>query len=87
MTVQVCIQWEAAANAAPSDVRTVILRTGIVLAREGGALAKMLPIFQIFAGRRTAYISAYISFAHLLWTILFVTFLFSSHQLLNTAMP
>ncbi|GAX78715.1 hypothetical protein CEUSTIGMA_g6153.t1 [Chlamydomonas eustigma] len=47
---QVCVQWEAAASAAPKDVRTVILRTGIVLAREGGALAKMLPIFQIFAG-------------------------------------
>lgn len=37
--------------AAPSDVRTVIVRTGIVLARDGGALGKMLPVFQLFAGR------------------------------------
>ena len=30
--------------------RLVIVRSGIVLAREGGALGKMLPVFQIFAG-------------------------------------
>lgn len=47
---QVCKEWEAAANMAPSDVRTVIVRTGIVLARDGGALGKMVPLFQLFAG-------------------------------------
>ncbi len=26
------------------------VRTGIVLAKEGGAMAKMTPVFQIFAG-------------------------------------
>ncbi len=31
-------------------VRTAILRIGIVLASDGGALGKMLPVFQIFAG-------------------------------------
>jgi hypothetical protein len=30
--------------------RIVIVRSGIVLARDGGALGKMLPVFQIFAG-------------------------------------
>ena len=30
--------------------RVVIVRSGIVLARDGGALGKMLPVFQIFAG-------------------------------------
>ena len=43
---QVCINWEKSADAAQTD-RTVILRLGIVLAKEGGALAKMLPIFQV----------------------------------------
>ena len=28
----------------------MIVRSGIVLARDGGALGKMLPVFQIFAG-------------------------------------
>lgn len=30
--------------------RKVIVRFGIVLAREGGALSRMLPMFNIFAG-------------------------------------
>ncbi|KAG1671974.1 hypothetical protein FOA52_013346 [Chlamydomonas sp. UWO 241] len=47
---QVCREWEAAAMAAPSDVRTCVMRTGIVLARDGGAVGKMLPVFQLFAG-------------------------------------
>lgn len=30
--------------------RKVVVRFGIVLAKEGGALAKMLPVFNVFAG-------------------------------------
>ena len=45
---EVCREWEAAAGAA--QTRVVVLRTGIVLAREGGALGRMVPVFQIFAG-------------------------------------
>ncbi|KAG2424813.1 hypothetical protein HXX76_014235 [Chlamydomonas incerta] len=48
---EVCRAWEAAALEAQSaGVRVVIARIGIVLAPEGGALGKMLPVFQIFAG-------------------------------------
>jgi uncharacterized protein (TIGR01777 family) len=48
---QVCKEWESAAMGAKAlGLRTVIMRTGIVLAREGGALGKMLPIFSLFAG-------------------------------------
>lgn len=47
---QVCQAWEAAADKVKqSGTRLVILRTGIVLGM-GGALAKMLPPFQMFAG-------------------------------------
>lgn len=46
---EVCREWEGAANEAQVD-RKVIVRTGIVLAREGGALGRMLPVFQLFAG-------------------------------------
>jgi len=45
---EVCREWEGAAMKA--DCRVVILRTGIVLAKEGGALAKMVPVFSMFAG-------------------------------------
>jgi uncharacterized protein (TIGR01777 family) len=47
----VCIRWEAeAARAASSAVRVVELRTGLVLARNGGALPRMLPPFWLGVG-------------------------------------
>lgn len=45
----VCREWEAAASLAPS-VRTIKLRTGIVLDPTGGALGQMLPIFKFGVG-------------------------------------
>ena len=45
----VCHEWEAAADLA-GDVRTVKLRTGLVLDPTGGALGKMLPIFRFGLG-------------------------------------
>jgi hypothetical protein len=47
----VCQAWEAAAApAAAAGIRTVHLRIGVVLARQGGALAKMLLPFQLGLG-------------------------------------
>jgi uncharacterized protein len=47
---QVCETWEAeASKVKEAGVRLVILRIGIVLGN-GGALAKMIPPFQMFAG-------------------------------------
>jgi len=43
---RLCLEWEAAAAAAEAITRVVILRTGIVLGPDGGALGKMLPIFR-----------------------------------------
>jgi len=43
---QLCLRWEAAARAVPSATRLVILRIGIVLGPDGGALGKMLPVFR-----------------------------------------
>ena len=47
----VCREWESAASAAEeAGVRTIFLRTGIVLAATGGALGKMLLPFKMGAG-------------------------------------
>ena len=47
----VCREWESAADLA-GEVRTVKLRTGLVLDPTGGALGKMLPIFRFgFGGK------------------------------------
>ena len=45
----VCREWEAAADLA-HGVRTIKLRTGLVLDPTGGALGKMLPIFKFGLG-------------------------------------
>tara|TARA_B100001109_G_scaffold248905_1_gene240210 strand:- start:132 stop:1064 length:933 start_codon:yes stop_codon:yes gene_type:complete len=41
-----CSRWEAAATAAPSATRQLTLRIGIVVASDGGALGKMIPVFR-----------------------------------------
>ena len=41
-----CSRWEAAAAAVPSVTRQLTLRIGIVIAADGGALGKMLPVFR-----------------------------------------
>lgn len=47
----VCAEWEkAAAEASRIGLRTVFLRTGVVLTPDGGALAKLLPIFRAGLG-------------------------------------
>lgn len=48
---ETCVAWEAEALAAGSKgVRVVLLRTGIVMAAEGGALKKQLPLFRLGVG-------------------------------------
>jgi len=48
---EVCKRWEAAASAAASArTRVVYLRTGLVLALDGGALPPMLPPFKFGVG-------------------------------------
>jgi len=47
----VCREWEAAADPArAAGIRVVHLRTGVVFAKRGGALAKMLPPFRFGLG-------------------------------------
>lgn len=49
----VCRAWEAEAGRAEQfGISTVQLRLGVVLSREGGALAKMLPLFRLGLGGR-----------------------------------
>lgn len=49
----VCVEWEAATRpAAEKGIRTVNARFGIILDRDGGALAKMLTPFRMGIGGR-----------------------------------
>lgn len=63
---QVCREWEAAtAPAEAAGIRTVHLRTGIVFAGHGGALAKMLTPFRLGLGGRIGDGHQYMSWVSL----------------------
>jgi uncharacterized protein len=48
---QICVAWEKSARAAEgAGVRVVLVRIGVVLDREGGALPQLLKPFKLFAG-------------------------------------
>ncbi|MEU9251728.1 TIGR01777 family oxidoreductase [Streptomyces sp. NPDC048270] len=49
----VCVEWEAAARPArAAGIRTAFARTGLVVAREGGAWGKLFPVFRAGVGGR-----------------------------------
>ncbi len=63
---RVCVAWEAeAARAATLGMRVAILRTGLVLGRDGGALAKLLPLFRLGLGGPVASGEQWNSWIHL----------------------
>lgn len=60
-----CLKWESAALAAASfGTRVVLLRTGMILERDGGALPKMLLPFWLFAGGPIMPGTQWISWIH-----------------------
>jgi uncharacterized protein len=61
----VCVAWEReASGAAGHGLRVAILRTGVVLDPEGGALARMLPFFRLGIGGPVAGGHQYLSWIH-----------------------
>jgi hypothetical protein len=61
----VCVRWEAEAHEAADTCRVVTLRTGIVLAADGGALPRMVLPFKLFAGGPFGSGRQFMSWIHL----------------------
>lgn len=65
-THQLCARWEHLACDAQSDhTRVCLLRTGIVLAADGGALAKMVPLFKRGLGGTVGNGRQYLPWIHI----------------------
>lgn len=63
---EVCQAWEAAADEAGRlGIRVVKLRFGVVLGKEGGALAQMLPAFQWGVGGKLGSGGQWMSWIHI----------------------
>ncbi len=63
---EVCEAWEEEAlGARAAGARVVLLRTGVVLAREGGALAAMLPVFRMGLGGKLGNGRQWVSWIHI----------------------
>jgi uncharacterized protein (TIGR01777 family) len=79
---EVCREWEAAAAAAANlGVRVVSLRFGIILAADGGALGKMLPIFRLGAGGNLGNGHQWMSWISLLDVVRIIKFCMNDTQL------
>jgi hypothetical protein len=61
----VCVRWEAEARQASDACRVVMLRTGIALAADGGALPRMVLPFKLFAGGPFGTGRQFMSWIHL----------------------
>ncbi|WP_328870833.1 TIGR01777 family oxidoreductase [Streptomyces sp. NBC_00287] len=63
---ELCVEWEgAAAPAERAGVRTVFVRTGLVVARRGGAWGRLFPLFKAGLGGRMGDGRQYWSFVSL----------------------
>ncbi|KAF4388421.1 hypothetical protein G4B88_013258 [Cannabis sativa] len=62
---EVCREWEGTALKVNKDVRLALIRIGVVLGKDGGALAKMIPLFKMFAGGPLGSGNQWFSWIHL----------------------
>jgi uncharacterized protein (TIGR01777 family) len=78
---KVCFDWEASTAAANRmGVRRPVLRTGIVLANEGGAFPKLLLPFKLFAGGPLGNGKQWLPWIHIEDQVRVMQFLLSNEQ-------
>lgn len=86
----VCQSWERETGAAIGVARIVLLRTGVVLARDGGALPRMALPFRFFVGGRLGSGRQPVSWIHLTDWVEMVRWALNSTQVsgpLNVTSP
>ncbi|WP_372627639.1 TIGR01777 family oxidoreductase [Arsukibacterium sp.] len=78
----ICARWENIARQAASEkTRVCLLRTGIVLSDQGGALKKMLPAFRLGLGGPLGSGQQYMSWIHIDDMVKLIDFLLQSPTL------
>lgn len=78
----ICARWEnLAQRAASPQTRVCLLRTGIVLSEQGGALAKMLPLFKLGLGGPIGDGQQFMSWIHQEDMVRLIDFLLQNDEL------
>ncbi|WP_339462290.1 TIGR01777 family oxidoreductase [Pseudomonas sp. EA_105y_Pfl2_R69] len=78
---QLCGAWEETAlRAEDLGIRVVLLRTGLVLARDGGFLKRLLPPFKLGLGGRLGSGRQWMSWIHISDQIALIDFLLQQEQ-------
>ena len=81
-TSYLCKKWEDEANKAGDfGVRVCITRFGIVLGKNGGALAKMIPAFKLGCGGKIGSGNQFMSFVHIDDATSAINFLIKNQEL------
>lgn len=81
---QVCAKWEQIASRARSDMtRVCLLRTGVVMAPEGGALKKMLPPYKLGVGGPLGSGRQYMPWIHMLDMVRAIVYLLETPHALG----
>ncbi len=62
---KLCFDWEFEAKKAINKTRLVLLRTGVVIGKNGGIIKKMLPPFKMFLGGKIASGRQTLSWIHI----------------------
>lgn len=75
---EVCVRWEGAIQAIADHTRLVIIRTGIVLSSQGGALPKLLTPFKMFAGGPFGHGKQWFPWIHILDEVEAIAFLIAT---------
>lgn len=83
---QIVVDWEKAAQEAESlGIRVVMLRFGVILGKDGGALQKMLPAFRFGVGGRLASGQQWMSWIHVGDVVSLIRFALESRALRGPA--
>lgn len=78
---RVCVDWESSTEAVASmGVRRVVIRTGVVLSAEGGALPRMTLPFRLFAGGPLGSGKQYFPWIHIADEVAAIRFLLEREQ-------
>ncbi len=77
---KLAVEWEASTASLDNILRRVIIRTGVVLSKEGGALRRLLQPYRFFVGGRLGSGRQWVSWVHIADEVRAIRFLLEKQE-------